>query len=416
MSDPVLRIFSNVLGAYGSAPVVTLAMDEIDGWQRSIRGQGGYWQGDFSLSGEKGELSRWFHEFLGYHVVERSQGLVTWEGIIYELELSHAGSTRRRSLDDLYNDVYTRYTDAAGSVQTTAGTANAQSIARYGTRQQLLLYDNIPGTAAAQYAASYLEENAWPWPRAVGLDANRMDTVLNVTVCGYVYTANWKYENAGDGSEDNVSDWIGEIVAGDCEYLQAGAIEPNYLQVDKETTTPERAWDVIEDLTGLGDGTVPWQFQVLNDRRAYYHAVATTPQYYWINGELCTNASGATKVNPWNVRPGVVRDMTYPVSRTDKGAWMTDARDMWITEVSCGTGAGLVLRAAGDEEGDLRAAQAEYMGRMSGGGWNKRGRLNWKRQLGYEPGTQEWEAAEKMTWAEREAAIKKHKAERRKRG
>src|SRR3990167_3301456 len=79
------------------------------GWRRSIRAVGGYWQGEFTLHGTPNDLSRFFYEYLGYHLEERSAGHKTWEGLVYEMELTTDGVTRRRTLDALYNHVRVKY-------------------------------------------------------------------------------------------------------------------------------------------------------------------------------------------------------------------------------------------------------------------------------------------------------------------
>ena len=111
-----LRIFPPLLVGTGSALDVT---GDILGWRRSIRGRGGYWQGDFSLVGPEKDLARLFYEYLGGHFEERSNGVKTWEGMIYEMDLTYPTPlgkeafmvTRRRSLDLLYNYVTGKWTD-----------------------------------------------------------------------------------------------------------------------------------------------------------------------------------------------------------------------------------------------------------------------------------------------------------------
>ena len=49
-------------------------------------------------------------------------------------------------------------------------------------------------------------------------------------------------------------------------------------------------------------------------------------------------------------------------------------------------------------------------------GWGGPDRLNWKRKLGLKPGTKEWEAASKMSWKQKQAAIGTWKAKRKKKG
>jgi hypothetical protein len=242
---------------------------------------------------------------------------------------------------------------------------------------------------------------------------------LDVEVCGYIFTANWRYESAGDDSDDDVSAWISSIISTDCsDYLLPGAILSNTLQVRKETSLSMRAWDVLEELVELGDvNGNPWRLWVDNSRYVNYKQIPTAPQYYIRGGELYTSAAATGSLDPLSVRPAVVRVMDYPVRKTELGSWLDDARDFYISEVSWGTGAGLVLKTEYWDESEILTAQAEYAGRLSGGGsGGGASRLNWKRQMGWEPGSPEWEAAAGASWKERQDILGKARKKRKKRG
>ena len=74
---------------------------------------------------------------------------------------------------------------------------------------------------------------------------------------------------------------IADIVSTDCEFLSAGRIEENTLQVQQETNIENRAWDEIVRIVELGDASGdPWRFWCGNDRKVYYKQVSTTPRYY----------------------------------------------------------------------------------------------------------------------------------------
>jgi len=82
-------------------------------WKRSIRAVGGYWQGSFRLTGAVSDLAQAFDQWLGYHVQERSGGGTTWEGLVYEMDLTVGGVKRRRSFDLMANSVKSTYVDWA---------------------------------------------------------------------------------------------------------------------------------------------------------------------------------------------------------------------------------------------------------------------------------------------------------------
>jgi hypothetical protein len=359
-----LRLYEPVL--YSTTFLEDISLDAIATWRRSTRRMGGYWRGSFTLYGDKSRLAKFFYERLACHLVERYGGNVTWEGMIYEMDLTIGGTTRRRSLDLMANYINLALTDNNGENKYTAGVSTStNSIKWFGRREELLTIDgaNTAGIGTLEPEArcdTYLKEHAWPWARPVGALGIMDENQLVVNVCGYVFTSNWRYETVGDDSTDDVSTYISELIATDCEWIKAGRIASNTLQVIKGVTIPTRIFDVIVDNTELGDQSGnPWRFYVDNDQRANYQQINVTPEYYLRNGALYASAGGSGEAVPWTVKPGVVRDTNYPVSKWDYQGWLGDARDFYIEEVEAGPG-GLMLKTELFEEGEILAAQAAY--------------------------------------------------------
>jgi len=161
-------------------------------WTRSIRSQGGYWLGSCTVSGSIGELSTFFSEWLGSHVEERSGGVTTWEGLIYELELSHAGVKRRRSLDPMSNYVSMYYVDPARVEYQTPWSSAPKCIARYGRKEMIDWLDDMTQPAAIAQRNRVLAENAWPSARPLSISKPGA-TELSIVACGYAFTSNWRY-------------------------------------------------------------------------------------------------------------------------------------------------------------------------------------------------------------------------------
>lgn len=374
MADYSLGLYSSALD--GEGEIMTLT-SRVQNWTRSIRLQGGYWQGHFSVFGPATTMRDWFYTYIGYHVKEISGGNKTWEGYISEM--------------DLYD-----FKDPAELV---------------------------------------------------------------VRVKGYVHTANWRFVTAEDGSAANASDWIAAIVSADCEFLSAGRIEENTLQVQQVTNIDNRGWDEILRVVELGDasGNV-WRFWVGNDRKVYYKQVPTQPLYYvhggivrrrsldqmynFVDGthidetntiQAIASASNARSiavygqreehvlddnidatagealrdrflsehqwpspraitgsnnmvvysdigrnmaVSKWAVQPGVYRDMQAIVSGREGEAWFEDRRDFLVDEVEASE-RGLVIKTRWIEESDLLLAQIRMNRSISddggGGGVGRRG-------------------------------------------
>ena len=353
------------------------------GWRRSARAIWGDWAGQFTRNGDPTDLQAAFDSWLGYHLVERVGGAVTWTGLINELELSAYGTTLLRSLDLVSNATRTHYTIPAGPAYTTWSTS-AQSIARYGRHEKTLIL-RAPLASAEIVRDKALATNAWPWPHPTGSLAPTKGSAyspaaatLTVRVIGYAQTANWMIATVGDGLDHNLSDWIAALIgagfgliaahggahptAGDCQLLTIGTIQGNTLQITQDLTTDMRTGDLIRRLVALGDTTSrPWQLHVDAERRVYYRAANLTPRYYLRRGAVYDSLSSPHPVTPWLVRPAVIRDMANPVRHTEPGSFLTDARDAYVDEVEAYGDGRLVLKTNLFDETDLLAAQLDYL-------------------------------------------------------
>jgi hypothetical protein len=305
------------------------------GWRRSIRGIGGYWQGEFTLYGDEADLAQFFYSHLGGHIEEYSGGHKTWEGMIYEMELTTDGTSRRRSFDSMFNHVRVRYINTDNEILLTDAVTNDASILAYGQKEMIWPLDGQDQTPAEAVRDSLLADFAWPRGRTNGTTLGTIGKrSLFVRVCGYSFTANWEYESVGDDTDDNLSTWIDEIITTDCAFLTSGNIRSNTLQVRKETRIEMRCWEV----------------------------------YFKREGGFYTAAGGHVTPDPWQVKPAVVRDMTYPIQTFEIDAWLEDARDWYMSEVDVwdnGDGtAKLIPKGEEFDESDILIAQEAYEQQM----------------------------------------------------
>ena len=352
----------------GSSKFVADITQEAIGWRRSIRAQGGYWQGSFSMRGSLDDLQQVFYYWLGLRVKEISGGQTTWDGMIYEMDLTYHGVTRRRSLDLMCNYVTVFYEDDEGETQNTTAVTNTDSIQHYGRYEGMWTLDTISQTAAEAFGNTRLKELGWPLQRVVGVRPGEIESneaILDVVCCGYIFTANWRFEQVGDGSQDNLSDWISEILTTDCEFLEPGIVNENTLQVYKANSQPRRCWDVMLELAAIGDSSSnPWRIYCGNDRLVHYEQISATKKYYLRDGKLRGPFSSEVLANPWTVTPAVVRDADYPIAGSQNGGWLIDNRDFYVEEVECGVDTGLVLKSSEFDEGEILIAQLEYLASM----------------------------------------------------
>ena len=190
MSEYSLRLFARTgSGALWHTSFVEDLTDKAKGWRRSIRLQGGPWQGSFRIAGPAKDLLGWFYERLGWHVEERSGGQTTWEGLVYEMDLSLDGITRRRSLNTMTNAVISAHyhPEAVWEKDTPRYTTDPVSIAHYGRKEEV-----ASGSHLKRWAAAPMQPQSFSWSddRKVSGEGE-----LTVTVCGYAFTMNWLFSS-----------------------------------------------------------------------------------------------------------------------------------------------------------------------------------------------------------------------------
>ena len=355
-----LELFTSVLDGQNFLVNVT---EQALNSRRSIRLFGGYWRATFTLELELADLMRWFYNYLGCHFQERSGGEISWQGLVYEMTLDDGRVSRRRTLDEMYNHVRATYIDSNQAQQTTSAASQAQSIARYGRRENILSMDRFDQAPAEARRDAFLNINAWPWarPESGMLQEARMPSLL-VAACGYVFTANWRYTTTADNSNSTISTWLKDIIDTDCQdYLRSGQIASNSTALKQTLDVPTRSWDLVQELVELGDSSGnPYRCYVENERYVRYQQIVKQPDYYIQKGQLTKTISDASGVNPWLVKPGVFRDLDYPIRRQEQGSWFDDARDFLTEEISVGALSGLSWRALEFDEAELLAAQQEY--------------------------------------------------------
>lgn len=360
MATPPFDLLLFAPKATGSDGFVETVANPI-GWRRSVRSEGGFWQGSFTMAGEPTGLINWFYNRLGYHLIERIGTATSWAGMIYELELDHRGHRLRRSLDTLYNAVDISYQDE-GEVLTAGFATEATPINRYGRRELILAADGEPQATAEARRDLELSKSAWAWARPVSLQLGA-GTRLEVKVCGYAFTANWMHAKAGDDTEHDLDHWISAVVgtayglssdhggstsgAGDCQFLKAGVIDSNTLQVLETTESDMRAWEQITKIVAAGDSaTEPWRLWVGLDRKLNYREIDLSPRYYRRNGRIYETPGGDQEVVPWLMGPAVLRDLDYPVKTQEPGSWLEDARDVYLDQIEVQSDGSVSFQAA----------------------------------------------------------------------
>lgn len=308
-------------------------------YRHAIRWQGGFWEATwfFPLGGDNtaAYLRDWFETRLAYRHEERVGGVVSWEGIVWEMNLTLDGYREHKSLANVFNAVKTIYLDTTDTSQETVWYTDETSINRYGRREFVLLLDNVTTTQAQAAAQKALAEAKEAWPRVTGI-GKQLSSGLDVTAVGDVFTANNRYVTASEGT--NYTDYVTNLVATDCDRLTAGNIKTNALE-SSPFGINIRAWDAILELVERGDDNYnAWRFWVTAGGLAHYEQADNTPIYEWhgSKGGLVDPMGGKSN---WLVKPGVVRNMTRREGIPIPGSPLADSRDAWVKEVEMAQGA-----------------------------------------------------------------------------
>lgn len=328
-------------------------------WRRSSRAMGGYWLGSFQLSEEnlsREELTRWYNSYLANHLEEQTFGQGSWEGLIVEMVLTLDRVQFRRTLDRewFHNKVKVLYRDS-GEQADTGWSENIDSSDECGEMNYIDSISEATSAAATALRDTRLADFGFPRSRMVGglefsnEPQDRAGASLQVTVAGYVATLNWRYRTSSIAA--TAASTALEDLVDDSEFVVAGTIDTNSMNVDVDCATPQRLWDAIEDIILQGDASGNrWVGGVHEDREFDYNQAATEVKYFIQNGLLVDR--GGTAAIPSLLKPDfIVRNANAPSGGTPIGGnvW-DDPRNAWITEVEFVAPDGFILKPAGFED------------------------------------------------------------------
>jgi len=333
--DYTLALHTSVLA--NNVPTTHPITDMAGGWHRSIRFQGGFWMGGFTVQDELDVLHDLFYVHLGSEIIERSGGDRTWEGMIYDMTLNddpdapelmvkaagyaHTLNWRHATADDTTDDA----DDWIGSILTTdcpfvvTQTLSPNTLqVRRSSKLPTRCFDEIMrvvsmGDAANNIWRFYLTQNR----RAVYEQVNTgspeyfarggvirkrsLDTFWNHIAGKYVDEADAVQTLAAASQADSIGRY--------------GRREYRLL----ENNVPQTAMEALRDLY-LSENAWPWG-----------RPVGMAP-----GAPLYNRAGDDVTDNPWRVTPGICRDMAYPAGGQEAGSALADQRDFVIDEVEAG--------------------------------------------------------------------------------
>ena len=296
-------------------------------WKRTKRAVGGYWTGTFDV--KKGSMLEWtdfYNTWIGNVIKETTYGIISWEGLIWQVDLVKNGINYRRTLDPAlwHNRVKVFYTDAGGVQQIDDWDENTSSSDIYGEMEQIYSMGGLSSAGAAALQARVLASYAWPVSRTaggitVGAGKSRSNSDgLYVTAAGFWSTLNWQYyESSITATAANTA--LGTLIAAS-EFVTAGRVDANSLSINSEGgTIPQRVGDLVGGIIEQGDasGNV-WKGGVYAGKKFNYEQAPTTIDYTYRDGILYDKAGGI--VTPELLEPGFyVRDTNAPTGTQPPG-------------------------------------------------------------------------------------------------
>lgn len=311
-------------------------------WRRSYRRQGGFWVGTLEIPADRRvpieELERvWFSGGLMKRFREATGSAVTWEGVVWEVEITRDGVKRSRSVADVWNATRVIGVDENGDSLDTGWYTNQASINRYLRRELILTIDQATSAQAVAEAQNILVESAEAWPQRKQFGKDLEDGLV-VTVVGDVFTGNNRYVSvAVPGSTGAASTHISSILTTDCDLLKPTSIATNSVTIYTGYDIPVRAWDKILELTEMGDGTRPYAITVGLGGQVAYGPASNSPKYLWRGKKRGFGYTGG-EIDPWAARTGVLRDETTPPGAPLPGSFLLSRQDEWLAEVEMSIG------------------------------------------------------------------------------
>lgn len=341
-----------------------LTIAQPDSYSHSISALGGFNSAEMRLADQQLDLEDWLVNGLGRHVVVYNEaGAIVWEGFVDSLEgkLGSLTVTRGPLLQVVnrtalvYSTVDTTVTPplAGGRAKTTT-INHAVSQGLFGIIEALLSGGGMTPTDAAQAAATFLAENAYPaTSQTVNLSSGGAPQ-LTISCRGYyAWLESFVYNyTAASGTVTATAKILAALAANpNIAWLPFGiaGIAANALTVARYEDGDNTAWNIIKSTTALGDATnARWLFGVYEGRACQYNAAPTVAEY---QQRIATPRSqvltiGGAPVDPWDVRPGKWLFLPdFLTGYAGSATLRTDPRYLFIESVQYSMPYGLTLQA-----------------------------------------------------------------------
>lgn len=321
-------IESNVL--YGRNFIDDLTANH-DGYTHTINAVGGFDSASFRLGGTRDYLDDWFNDGLMRRVVlYNPEAIAVWEGFASSLSLNSGTQKKTKSVDNLINRIYMRYspldTSVSPPLELPARTDiynDVDSQALYGIKAHVISGGGRTAASAFNWATTVLRERK---DVKIGEDVNTSSGdaySLQVDCLGYHHALKWiPYISAIAGSIQS-HQVIQEILAY-FNTINGGWISQNFGLMDYNFATSRRGyndltscWDIIFGSNGIiqngGLSGERWVGGLYQNRQMVYKAAETIDGLYADefelyrsledSGQFIFDAAAGTEVKPWDMLP-----------------------------------------------------------------------------------------------------------------
>jgi len=331
--------------AQGSAFIRRLP---IANYKHTILANGGFDKADCQLALPRRDAELGIEQWVGNRaaVYVNNPAEPIWEGLISRIRLTIGSLEFTRSLDKLYNRATVTYT-LGGTPNKTAATNNTDSQAIYGIKEGRFEvgYKQSGGLGfATTRRDSLLALQAWPQNSTPIGGASGYS--LKVEMIGFYHTLSWEQTtvNSSDQNPNVVITDILSNLANSNTFLDNTNTDDLNDPVSFNMHTAgwdvrgKSAWDAIQWLAEIGDGTNRWVAYVTPPdfssglrHVAFEQANSDIDYIYYVRDGLRIRNRYGGILSPWTIRPN--RGIRLNDVLIGWNAPGDDPREMYITAV-----------------------------------------------------------------------------------
>ena len=294
---------------------------QMESYQHTIVASGGYDTASLSAKMRVRDAQRWLAKGLARDIAYYSpQGVKRWQGFINSITVNIGALSYTigpvidiaNRADVVFSTKTYNTNPPIGGQETSTGVADVTaSQARYGIFITLLNGGSGILAQMEEIRDVFLAENSEPFRDTAASFSSAGEASIQFDCLGYYHLLKRiPYSSATTGTQD-VSAKISAVLAADPSSRFSSStlhIETNATQVNTAETDNPYAWDVIQNVVAVGDGSGNRMlFGIYDDLIAHYKSLPTTVTRQMLlsdPAQRVESVSGAL-VYPWDMRPGV---------------------------------------------------------------------------------------------------------------